>query len=161
MNDLIDEQDEAKAYREDFFLWPKMWREYVQAYNHNFNWEIHPFDPSEIQRIPDEIGLYTFVIQPSIALHPACSYLMYVGLAEDQSLRERFGDYLQEKKNNRGRRKIYRLLNKYPDNLFFCCTRVQGGQPLESLEKALICAYIPPCNTILPARVSRVIGALR
>jgi len=161
VNDLIDEQDEAKAFREDFFLWPKMWREYAQAHNYNFNWDIHPFAPSEVHNIPDENGLYTFLIQPSIALHPACSYLMYVGMAEEQSLRDRFRDYLQEKRDNKGRRKIVRLLNKYPDNLFFCCTAVQSGLPLETIEKALISAYIPPCNTKLPARVSRVIGALR
>lgn len=161
VHDLIAEQDEALAHRYTFFLWPRLWEEYATKPGYAFDWKENRFTPSEIDNIPDEPGLYTFVVQPCVANHPSCSYLMYIGKTE-RTLRARFQEYLREKQRESGRPMIVRLLNKYSDNVFFCYSVVNKKSSLKKLEKALKGALIPPCNKEeLPAKVRRIVEALR
>ena len=157
VQDMISEGDEAKAHGHIFCLWPKLWQKYSGNCNFSFNWQECPFIPGEVNNIPDEPGLYTFVIQPRVADHPSCSYLMYVG--KTKALRQRFKNYLQEKKRENGRPKVVRLLNKYPNNLCFCFTIFQDVSKISEAEKALIGAFVPPCNDVLPSTVSKVMEA--
>lgn len=142
--DIIEEQDQAKINSCDFVLWPQKWEAYNLRYP--FNWEIHPFQREQINNIPNEPGIYSFVIQPGIASHPHCSYLMYIGQTE-RALRVRFRDYLYEKQNPKGRRKILRLLNKYQGYLYFCCSTIAKTEQIIEIEKALRIAFQPPCNS--------------
>ena len=162
VNDLIAEEDEAKAHEYAFYLWPRLWREYVERSGHILNWEERQFLASKVSTIPDEPGLYTFLVQPSIAGHPSNSYLMYVGKTR-RTLRQRFREYVNEMRRERGRPKIVRLLNKYHSHTVFCYSIVNGdAATLAQMERALIGALVPPCNMDqLPARVRRIVGALR
>lgn len=161
VNDLIGEQDEVKAHGHTFYLWPKLWQEYVEDSGHIFSWNERKFLDSEASNIPNEPGLYTFVIQPGIANHPLNSYIMYIGKT-NRTLRHRFKEYLREMQRETGRPKIVRMLNKYPDNIFFCYTIVQEStSELIDKERALMTAWLPPGNwPRLPARVRRIVGAL-
>ena len=162
MHDLIAEQDEARAHEYSFCLWPRLWQQYAENSGYIFNWEERKFLASEANNVPEGPGLYTFVIQPSIANHPANSYLMYVGKTK-RTLRQRFKEYLREMQRESGRPKIVRLLNKYADNTVFCYSSVQeSAATLSQMEKALMGALIPPCNKEqLPAKVRRIVEALR
>lgn len=162
VNDLIIELDQAEAHEYRFLLWPKLWQEYTQSHGFSFHWEGRKFIANEANNVPNEPGLYTFVIQPSIANHPSNAYLMYIGKTK-RTLRQRFKEYLREMQRESGRPKIVKLLNKYPDNTIFCYSSVQESTTtLARMEKALIDALIPPCNKEqLPARVRRIRGALR
>ena len=93
VNDLIEQQDLLKAHQWTFSLWPQQWEAYNLHYL--FNWEIHPFNKDQIRRIPREPGIYSFVIQPGVASHPHCSYIMYVGKT-CLTLHSRFRRYLRE-----------------------------------------------------------------
>lgn len=161
VSDLIAEQDKAKSHEYTFCLWPKVWQEYAANHGYAFNWKERQFLASEVSNVPNEPGLYTFIIQPRVANHPSCSYLMYIGKTK-RTLKQRFREYLREKQRESGRPEVVRLLNKYQDNILFCYTVVQEVFPLTEMEEALLGAFIPPCNRDqLPARVRRIVGALR
>ncbi len=154
--DILDEQDEFKANRITFALWRRKWQEYRDVCA--LDWRLHLLNARERSSIPDESGIYTLLIQPGIANHPACSYLIYVG--KSTSLRRRFGEYLGSEKRETGRPKVFRLLNRYPDHTWFCFSLVPLAD-LDDVEEALLNAYIPPANDRLPAEVSKVVrGAL-
>ena len=152
--DIIQEQDEFKSNKISFVLWAQKWAEFDDSLK--LTWVTHRLAASESLRIPTTPGIYTLLIQPGIAYHPACSYLMYVG--QTRSLRRRFGEYLQRERRETGRPKVLRLLNKYSDHVWFCYTSL--AEPiLTSVEDALLNAYLPPANDRYPAEISRVTEA--
>jgi len=152
VDDLLNEGSELVAHRYQFTLWPRRWREYVRRHA----WAIRKLQAAERRHIPHRPGIYTLLVQPRIARHPGCSYLMYVGQAVD--LHERFGDYLSKERRDSGRPKIVRLLNLYPDHVWFCYAAAPR-RSLDAIEDALSQAYIPPCNDRFPARISKVVRA--
>jgi excinuclease UvrABC nuclease subunit len=154
MQDIIAEQDEFKAHTREFTLWPRKWQACDSGQIQT--WSTHRLATEEKKRIPDGPGIYTLLIQPGIVCHPACSYLMYVGQAA--SLKRRFGEYLTRERRAQGRPKIFRLLSKYSNYVWFCFTLVPR-ENLEEVETALISAFIPPCNDQLPAEIGSVKGA--
>ena len=157
--DLIQAQDQFSAHQCPFSLWPQKWK----AYNlpDPFNWEIYPFQRNQIGNIPSTPGIYSFVIQPGIASHPYCSYLMYIGKTE-RTLRQRFREYLREQHNPKGRPKIFRLLNRYQGYLHFCCSAISATGRIGDIEDALITALIPPCNDQFHATISPIVrGAFK
>jgi hypothetical protein len=137
VQDLIDEQDDIKAHTHRFYLWPKLWLEYIPKYAISFNWQVYSLRLDQVRRIPEKPGIYTLIIQPGIALHPHCSYLAYVGKT-DRTLRERFKEYLNEKKRVTGRPKLLGLLNKYDKYVYFCCTEVRDQSLIAQIEDDLI-----------------------
>ena len=159
VNDLIDEQDQLKAHRWTFSLWPRQWTNYNLPYL--FNWKIYRFQLDEVENIPNKPGIYSFVIQPEIASHPYCAYLMYIGKTK-RTLQQRFREYLRERENvERGRPKILQLLNKYQGYLYFCCSTMAETEQITEIENALISAFLPPCNSTFPAEIRPVIGAFQ
>lgn len=152
--DIIREQDEMKAHSHQFVLWRRKWQQYTCP--SQLVWTIYRLRESERANIPDTAGIYTLLVQPGIASHPWCSYLMYVG--QTRSLYRRFGEYLRDERRETGRPKIFRLLTMYSDYLWFCFSPVPI-QELDSVEDALITAYMPPANDQVPAEVRQVRGA--
>ncbi len=149
--DLTD-IDEAMAHELSFVLWPRQWKKYIRSHG----WRLEKLEGSKKAAVPDAPGIYTLVLQPGIAGHCSCSYLMYVGQAS--SLRTRFGDYLAKEKRVSGRPKLFHFLNKYDGYVWFCYTKV-APKSLTNVENGLLSAYIPPLNERLPSIVSRVVRA--
>lgn len=157
LNDLLPDPNKPGGHEYRFLLWPKQWTLY--NFSDLFNWEIHPFQRDKVDQIPIEPGVYCFIIQPGIANHPYCSYLMYVGMTK-RPLRERFKQYFSEKRNiENGRPKILKLLHVYQDYLHFCCTGIAETERIEDIEDKLLNAFIPPCNDEYPAEIRRVMKA--
>ncbi len=75
--DIIHEIRDKKFYTHGLVLWPQRWREY--NYAGIGTWHSCKLVASERANIPKNPGIYTLIIKPGIADHPACSYLMYVG----------------------------------------------------------------------------------
>ena len=148
--DIIEEQDELAAHRYEFYLWPKQWLGYTRSDCRDWRWR--RLKDGERQNIPNKPGIYTLLVQPGIAKHPRCSYLMYVG--KTRSLRERFRQYLGKERTETGRPKIMRLMSKYENHMWFCFAYVPRLR-LGTAETALIEAFIPPCNDQLPAKLGR------
>ena len=157
--DLIDEQNQLSAHRHTFSLWTRQWAAYNLS--DQFHWEIYPFQQDQIENIPREPGIYSFVIQPGIASYPECSYLIYIGKTE-RTLRQRFKEYFCERRDEEsGRPKIFRFLNLYEGYLHFCCSTIQEKERLTEIEDALSDAFLPICNKQFSSRIRRIIGAFQ
>lgn len=161
--DILDTSkvEEAKSMFARFFLWPDMWKTFdVDLTLHK--WHEYQFEKSIIKKIPDRKGVYSFVIKPNIAKHPSCSYLMYVGQTTDQTLRVRFGQYIEEQEHKRkSRPKVEYLLRKYKDYLFFVCLPLKKTLSPKDIEAKLIKAFLPPVNDedTFPSEIKRIIKA--
>ncbi len=161
--DILDTKkvDEAKSFRKEFFLWPAMWSAFDVDLTPR-KWQIYKFHKTIKSRIPDTIGVYSFVIKPDVADHPACSYLMYIGQTTDQTLRVRFGQYIEELEGKRkSRAKVKYMFDKWADNLFFVCMPLDNTLKPKSIEDKLIMAFLPPVNDedTFPSEIKRIIKA--
>ena len=154
---IIKEQDYLKANSCTFYLLTREWENYNLP--NSFTWESYPFQNDQIRHIPLESGIYSFVIKPSVASYPSCSYLMYIGLAGRRTLRKRFSDYLYSQNKPTCRPNILRLLNKYKGYLHFCYSVINERERLKEIEDALIKAFFPPCNDQYPGELNRAVGA--
>ena len=150
VHDLIEGQDYLKARRCIFVLAPKLWATYRDSSIKG--WTFSRLRKWERSKIPVVSGIYTLLIQPNVARHSKCSYLMYIGQAVN--LKKRFGEYLNGEQLATGRPKIFRLLNIYEHYVWFGYARVTRSR-LDNLEKALIKTHLPPCNDKLPASIAK------
>ena len=150
--DIISVQDELRAHQYEFTLWPVRWTTYTEMHE----WRLSRLANSESGNIPNVPGIYTLLAMPGIANHPGCSYLMYVG--KTNLLRRRFGEYLNKERRKTGRPKMFRFLNKYSDQVWFCFTTVDAAS-LENVENGLKDAFIPPLNDAYSGQLSKVVGA--
>jgi len=155
--DVIQDSMAMKSHTESFILWPKMWKEF-DASKYPCSWTQVKLEETERVKVPDAPGVYTLLIQPGIAFHPSCSYLMYVGQAI--SLKNRFRNYLVDEKKQQKRPKIFYMLNTYENCIWFCFTLV-SKVALNDYENELMSAFIPPKNSDnrLPAGIRPSRGA--
>lgn len=137
--DLIHEVNEMRSWTEHFILWPRQWRKYKRSHV----WQNEKLETARAAQIPDRSGIYTLVLQPGIARHPSCSYLMYVG--KTTSLKTRFRKYLGMERRANGRPRMSYFLNKYNMYICFCYTFVTRKR-LGDTEDRLMKAYLPPLN---------------
>jgi hypothetical protein len=141
-----------------FVLSPDQWRGCSLAIP--LNWKVVPFTASNVAAIPDDsAGVYSFVVKPGIANHPECSYLLYVGKVESQDFRSRYRQYLGEKATGVQSRRphVTDMLLKWDGFLSFCYAPIAATAVIESVEDALLAAYLPPANKDFPASVSHAI----
>ena len=154
--EFVDLVKEAKAYTSTFTLWPRKWAECVLGTA--CEWREFCFEQAHIDEVPNESGVYAFVVKPGISNGPDASYLMYIGQTT-RSLRQRFREYISEAQKTTGRPKIVVLLNQYHGFLHFLCAPLPGVTGLDGIENALLAAYMPPANDQLPAEIRRVANA--
>lgn len=151
-HDFQSNVDKLGSYKQTFVLSPDSWSKFAPA--PALNWQSVRFAPGNLNAVPDERGIYAFVIQfqDHAALPrplPSHGYVMYGGitghLAANRTLRKRYADYLREKQ--RGKRpKIARMM-RWSDHLFFHYSTVDAAVALDKLEHALNDAIMPPSVT--------------
>lgn len=101
--------------------------------------------------VPEQFGVYCFSVDLGVPFPDRMHLPLYIGKAADQFLRERYQDYLQEKGNIKGRKKVVFMLNKYKN----CLTFWWAELPLvyvETVERHLQMCCEPPCNDRFPSR---------
>ncbi len=126
-------------------LSPEHWKKFSSP--SKLIWGGTKFKPSNAKNVPDgKSGVYSFVVQPNIAEHPACAYLMYVGKAEKQSLRTRFNQYFRHKTDTSRRTNISKMLRLWDKHLWFYFASVADLTKIDATEQALLNAYLPPVN---------------
>lgn len=152
--DLVASQDEYNKHVWRMCLWPAQWK--TCGSHLKLSWNSIVLDSKNKADVPNATGIYSLLIQPGIAKHAACSYLMYLGQAT--SLRKRFGDYLTRERTKRP--KVVRLLEMYPGYIQFCYCKVDKTK-LDHIEEQLYNAFVPPCNTKFSGELRRAIGAFR
>lgn len=126
-------------------LSPDHWKKCVPPVK--LTWQFTKFDASNAANVPDlEMGVYSFVVQPNVADHPACAYLMYVGKAQDQSLRKRFKQYFKHATETDSRTHISKMLKLWGEHLWFYFAPIANQNIIDDTEQALLNAYLPPYN---------------
>ena len=134
-------------------LYPRAWESY--SFPLKLAWGVVPFRADHIIDVPDnQKGVYSFVVEPGIADHPKCAYLLYIGQTT-RSFRVRFQEYLRDEAAGiDGRRAhVSGMLCKWKGYLSFCFAHVDDDSDIEAVEDALLSAYLPPANIELPGKL--------
>jgi len=147
---------EARGYRETFLLWPKLWQKWNPPIT--LKWKGKPFSKSSGPSIPNNPGVYAFVVQPRVPPGVPHSILMYVGMS-DRPLRARFREYLREMADPSGRPAINTMLQMYKGYLHFYCATVAKPAKPKDIEDHLLETLAPPMNKQYPATIRRITGA--
>lgn len=140
---------------QNMILFPRAWAGFRPPVA--LSWQQVPFSPTRTREVPkDEGGIYSFVVQPGIANHPACSYLLYVGKTE-RNFRVRYQEYLADLRAGMESRRphIAGMLTKWDGYLWFCYAPIRDGSKIEETEDALIAAYLPPTNIEMEGKLRR------
>jgi hypothetical protein len=142
-------------------LAPKHW----QACNLpvTLSWRGVKFTQRNAAQVPKHAnGVYSFVVKPEIANHPSCAYLLYVGKAKKQVLRDRFIQYIDERaKGDKSRRPhVTEMLLKWDGFLWFYFAEISSGAKINKVEDCLLAAYLPPSNRIFPSSVRHAVKKL-
>lgn len=141
-------------------LSPTRWKKYNNKTP--LVWSMVKYDKSQKSNIPDNKGgVYTFVVMPGIGNHPHCSFLLYVGKTERQTLRERFLQYFGEEKRKGGRIHIQAMLGNWKEYLWFCFATIDDENNIESVEDDLISAFVPPFNRVFKGILKEGVAAWR
>ncbi len=152
LRDFANEANrEIGAFQLRFILSPdKMRRD-----NYDFqelNWDsIHFGDDAEIEKIPaDKRGVYALTICHPSKVLPPHGYVIYIGIAgrrSDRPLRERYKDYLNERRIQKKRQPLAYAIGNWQHVLRFYFAPVDDGfssEDLENLEEQMNTALIPP-----------------
>ena len=145
-HDFVKKVDALRADVRRFFLSPDRWR--TSRVQIPINWSYLTFSEANKNMVPEEAGVYAFIVRHMNNHFPDHGFIMYVGITgsngNGRTLRNRYGDYLREKKKDK-RPKIHYMLNKYPDDLQFAYAAIPDPAfNLEALELDLNDAIIPP-----------------
>lgn len=148
MLDFVKEVRRARGYRQDFILDPESWRRFALA--NPIGWKRIKFTGANKKRVPQERGVYAFVVSHDNVSFPAHGYVMYVGITGDASprnLRKRFGDYLSDSAL-RKRPAIRSMIEMWKDDLYFHYAGVADASVrLGAIETALNDALLPPYSS--------------
>jgi hypothetical protein len=111
-------------------------------------WQSVKFAPTAKKSVPEEPGLYAFVVRVPYDGLPLHGWVMYIGQTGDSSsgatLRGRFGQYLRDKKVPK-RPPIFYMLNAWDGCLDFYYTPLPNRKAeLVKLETQLLGAFRPP-----------------
>lgn len=111
-------------------------------------WQSVKFAPGAKKSVPEEPGLYAFVVRIPYDGLPPNGWVMYLGQTGDgtsqATLRGRFGQYLSDKRRCK-RPAIFYLLNAWDGHLEFFYTPLPTRKAdLEHLETQLLGAFRPP-----------------
>ena len=113
------------------------------------SWDRCRFLKAAKPSIPDKHGVYCFSIHLGTPFPEDIHLPMYIGKAAPRFLSERFEDYFEEKKNNKGRSKVVTMLNKYESCLFFWWA-VLPRIYVDAVEEHLLMCCRAPCNDSIP-----------
>lgn len=112
---------------------------------------IHFGDDAEIEKIPnDKRGIYALTICHPGKVMPLHGYVIYIDIAgrrSDRPLRERYKDYLNEKRVQKERPHLAYAIGTWQDVLRFYFAPVDdefSSGNLEELEKKINTALMPP-----------------
>jgi len=162
--DMIRDSEEAESFRVRFLPWPKQWDNFSAV---TLNWHHKKFDFNDSSLTQgDKIGVYAFVVEPRITAPLPCAFVFYVGQTGSKlnpkthrDFETRYGEYLNEYfRKKKPRLNVVKMLRKWGDHLYYYYAEVPQAD-IKKTEDALIAAFMPPANDVLPAGVREIIGA--
>ena len=153
LDSLTDFANKATAeipkFRFDVTLSPARMMDTVRTIP-NLTWDSVSYGEEERDKVPaDKQGLYAFAICLNNAGLPPHGYILYIGIAgqdSDRSLRVRYSDYFSESKVMK-RARIARMIGTWHQILRFYFAPVDddmSSEDLKELEQKLNTALMPP-----------------
>ena len=113
-------------------------------------WDSVSYGDGEVDRVPaDKRGVYAFAVCQNNDVLPPHGYILYIGIAgrdSERPLRDRYKDYLNEKKVMK-RARIARMIGTWHKVLRFYFAPVAddvSSDDLKTLEQQLNTALMPP-----------------
>ena len=127
--------EKFKASRRSFYLDPDRWdSSRVQI---DLDWQELKFESANRNQVPEERGIYAFVVKRKNLHFPPHGYIMYIGItghqAAQRNLRKRFKEYLKEQNKNK-RPRVHFMLNKYENDLYFLYVPITKEIDLAQLD---------------------------
>lgn len=152
MQDLINRNNqmnkEIGQYQVKFTLSPELIKKNITAIE-NLEWHSIKYGSEEKDSLPEERGIYAFVVGSKNNILPHHGYVMYIGIAgrnSNRTLKDRYKDYLNEKKILK-RDHIVRLIATWGEALSFFYATISpdfNSKQLEKLEEEINNALLPP-----------------
>ena len=110
-----------------------------------------------IRTVPnDQGGIYVFFLKPDIipCIH---KYILYVGrvqYTDNQNLRKRFREYVQDQRSD-----ILLMRETWGKDLYIRYLPLTDNATICALEKELMRTIIPPCNSDYPGTLNKAMKA--
>ncbi|GAC1466398.1 MAG: hypothetical protein NVSMB70_12030 [Chamaesiphon sp.] len=113
-----------------------------------FEWNVVEFNEANLKAVPENPGLYAFVLRLPYAGLPPHGWVLYIGESghgtSSHNLRKRFKNYHDEQKKFK-RQNTFFMLNAWKDQLLFYYTELPSKKSqLKDLETKLLDAFRPP-----------------
>lgn len=111
-------------------------------------WNSLQFNEDNKKGVPEDRGVYAFVVQHNDNNLPCHGYITYVGItgneSKERNLNKRYKDYLRDQKKPK-RIHIHEMLTKWKDCIYFYYAAIEDRDiDLSDVEKKLNDAIIPP-----------------
>lgn len=150
IHDLISSGKEVAAHTWNLTLLPDAWEDYDE--NHSCDWDCEDLNEENNEKIPEVSGVYNLVVEPEIACHPSCAYLMYIG--ETNDLNRRFYEYTREVEDEKGRPLVRTLLFIWEGYIKFYYIEV-GENRRKDVQDSMIEAFRPRFNVEMESTVKQ------
>jgi hypothetical protein len=151
MDAFLAEHDELLRRTLRCAPYPERWQRFAKA--HKLKWRSIKFASGNRWKVPDEPGIYCFVIRHSFRSLPPAGYPLYAGVTgirdpSDRTLRKRFGEYVREKDDPNGRGTVKKFLTVFEGEVsfYFAPWHVKPKKLLDT-EKLLNDALMPPYSS--------------
>ncbi len=139
-----------KQHIRKFLLYPEHWKDMSNHISYTLKWKCYRFNRNNIDRIPNQKGIYCFIVKPKLPNFFETRYLFYVGQTT-RTLKIRFKEYLKDQSGQgKPRSKVFEMLNFYKDNLFFYFVGINGLQRINYVEQKLLNIFVPHINSDIP-----------
>lgn len=141
----LDIGRERLEYSVAFMLRPSAWAAHSDVLGLRWS-RRRRWDPDNVRGIPTSPGVYAFSVIPSASGSPPGEYVLYVGMAERQTLATRYRNYAREARGDYGSRiHIYNMFKRWSSQLWYRYAIVPAGD-VPTAEQALRIALEPPMN---------------
>lgn len=153
-HDLINrEVSEGRDYVRRFCLWEKQFRSFSPSFK--LDWKCIEAKSSEKAKLPNEQGIYAFVVRPHAAILDWAGYILYVGMTENQSFPVRFQQYFNEPKKKKPRFWVSEMLSLWKSNLYYYYAPLNPSDATMA-ENELLVALVPPNNERFPGEMGKI-----
>jgi hypothetical protein len=144
-HDFRRDVDELKTFVVQICLHPPSWGAFNCIFNLKWNWIKFEDDKSWV---PATRGVYAFVVEPDLTdVFPVAIpfYVGETGNMNSRTLRDRYSEYLTNKRRICERHGIHYMLNKWCSHLYFYFAEVSDAKvSLKDIEASLNDALLPP-----------------
>lgn len=148
-----------ESHKVNMMFYPEAWD---NAPVIELDWTELDFPPNPRNLIPQEPGVYAFVIEPSLFSLEPVNGLFYVGKATN--LYQRISAYISELSKDfidTRRPLVWKMLNQWNGRIKYYYSTTEDVTRAELIEEEILKALLPPFNRQFDAETSQVMRAFQ